>query len=99
MVWPGMAEDRSADNDDLAPAHLFSLAGRTALVTGASRGIGEMIAAGLLAAGARVLLCARRRDTLQDAVDRLAAIGPCEPITADVSSVAGVHALAAEVRA
>ncbi len=94
-----MADHHSAENDDLAPAQLFSLDGRTALVTGASRGIGEMIAAGLLAGGARVLLCARRRDTLRDAVDRLAAIGPCEPIIADVSSVAGVHALAAEVHA
>ena len=35
---------------------LFSLAGRTALVTGGSRGIGRMIAAGFLQAGAKVYI-------------------------------------------
>lgn len=92
-----MVDDTPNDNRDLAPAQLFSLAGRTALVTGASRGIGEMIAGGLLAGGARVLLCGRRRDTLQGAADRLAAIGPCEPIVADLSNLAGVHGLASAV--
>ena len=40
--------------------HLFSLQGRTALITGGSRGIGRMIAAGFLAQGARVYISARK---------------------------------------
>eukprot|EP01034_Spumella_vulgaris_P020237 gene20237-25924_t len=39
---------------------LFSLAGRTALITGGSRGIGKMIAAGFIAAGAKVYISARK---------------------------------------
>ncbi len=41
---------------------LFTLQGRTALVTGGSRGIGRMIAAGLLAQGARVYISSRKAD-------------------------------------
>ena len=40
--------------------NLFSLQGRTALITGGSRGIGRMIAAGFLAQGARVYISARK---------------------------------------
>ncbi|MGH8990328.1 MAG: SDR family NAD(P)-dependent oxidoreductase [Acidimicrobiia bacterium] len=49
----------------------FSLAGRTALVTGASRGIGAGIAAALDGAGARVALLARDRDRLEEAAAAL----------------------------
>jgi nucleoside-diphosphate-sugar epimerase len=41
---------------------LFSLQGRTALVTGGSRGIGRMIATGLLSQGARVYISSRKAD-------------------------------------
>jgi len=54
---------------------LFSLAGRTALVTGASRGIGLGIAEALSHAGARVVLNARNRQALQQAAERLRAQG------------------------
>jgi NAD(P)-dependent dehydrogenase (short-subunit alcohol dehydrogenase family) len=79
------------------PAELFSLAGRTALVTGGGRGIGAMIAEGLAAAGARVLLAARSEDEVTATADRLGALGPCEGIVADLSSTAGVTALVDEV--
>ena len=74
---------------------LFSLQGRTALVTGGSRGIGRMIAAGFLAHGARVYISSRKAASCEDAVRELSALGPCFSLPADVSTVAGATALAA----
>ena len=54
---------------------LFDLSGRTALVTGASAGIGYALARGLAGAGARIVLNARNRDKLEDAAERLRAEG------------------------
>lgn len=54
---------------------LFSLHGRTALVTGGSSGIGKAIAAGLGQAGARLLLVARRPEPLAEASTQLQALG------------------------
>ena len=76
------------------PAGLFSLEGRTALVTGSSRGIGEMIARGFLRAGARVVLTARDAVDLDATRERLASDGPCEAIAADLATTAGCRALA-----
>lgn len=76
---------------------LFSLTGRTALVTGGSRGIGFAIATELLRAGARVLVCARRENELDAAAARLGELGPVDTIVADLSSLAGVDALVAAV--
>ena len=74
---------------------LFSLKGRTALVTGGSRGIGRMIAAGFLAQGARVYISARKSDACKQTAAELSEIGPCVALPADVSTVAGAQALAA----
>lgn len=74
---------------------LFSLEGRTALVTGGSRGIGKMIAAGFLAQGARVYISSRKAAACDDAVRELCALGPCFALPADVSSVEGAKGLAA----
>uniref|UniRef100_UPI003F82DDEE glucose 1-dehydrogenase n=1 Tax=Cupriavidus ulmosensis TaxID=3065913 RepID=UPI003F82DDEE len=54
---------------------MFDLSGRTALVTGASSGIGLALAGGLARAGARVVLNARRKDKLDQAADSLRAQG------------------------
>jgi NAD(P)-dependent dehydrogenase (short-subunit alcohol dehydrogenase family) len=76
---------------------LFSLSGKTALVTGGSRGIGFMIATGLLDAGARVIISSRKQHELDEACAALAAHGEVQAIRADVSGLEGVEALAAEV--
>ena len=74
-------------------ASLFSLRGRTALVTGGSRGIGLMIARGFLAQGARVYI-ASRKAAVCDAV--AAELGPdCLSLPMDLSTVDGCRALAA----
>ena len=52
---------------------LFSVAGKTVLVTGGSRGIGEMIAAGFLANGAEVAISSRKADVCDATAARLAA--------------------------
>ncbi|HMS78353.1 MAG TPA: SDR family NAD(P)-dependent oxidoreductase [Burkholderiaceae bacterium] len=75
---------------------LFSLEGRTALVTGGSRGIGRMIAAGFLDAGARVYINARKAGPCVDAAAALSARGPCLALPMDISTVDGARALAAE---
>ena len=74
---------------------LFSLAGRTALITGGSRGIGRMIAAGFLQAGARVYISARKAVACDATALQLSALGPCVSLPADVSTEAGMHALVA----
>jgi NAD(P)-dependent dehydrogenase (short-subunit alcohol dehydrogenase family) len=73
---------------------LFSLQGKTALVTGGSVGIGAMIAEGFVSFGAKVYLVARREDALRAKQRELARIGPCEYIAADLGSIAGIKALA-----
>jgi NAD(P)-dependent dehydrogenase (short-subunit alcohol dehydrogenase family) len=74
---------------------LFSIRGKVALVTGGSRGIGEMIAAGFLAAGARVYISSRKAQACEDTAKRLSQAygGECIPIAADLSGIAGVEAL------
>jgi NAD(P)-dependent dehydrogenase (short-subunit alcohol dehydrogenase family) len=74
---------------------LFSLAGRTALVTGGSRGIGRMIAAGFLAQGARVYISSRKADACDRTAAELASTGECFSLPADVSQMAGIEALTA----
>ena len=74
---------------------LFSLEGRSALVTGGSRGIGRMIAAGFLKHGARVYISARKAEACDRTAAELSALGPCVSLPADVSTAAGIQALVA----
>jgi NAD(P)-dependent dehydrogenase (short-subunit alcohol dehydrogenase family) len=64
---------------------LFSLEGKVALVTGGSRGIGYMISQGLLQAGARVYITARKPGPCHEAAVALSAYGECIGIPGDVA--------------
>ncbi len=74
---------------------LFDVSGKTALVTGGSRGIGLMIARGLVQAGARVIVSSRKSADVEAAAKELAALGDCHAIAADISTSEGAQALAA----
>jgi 2-deoxy-D-gluconate 3-dehydrogenase len=75
---------------------LFSVAGKTVLVTGGSRGIGEMIAAGFLAGGAKVYISSRKASVCDETAARLSETygGTCISLPADLSTVAGCEGLA-----
>lgn len=76
-------------------ASLFDLSGRSALVTGASRGIGRAIAVALARAGARVAVTARSLESLQGVVDEIGD-GRAVAIAGDVTSVEDNRRIAAE---
>ncbi len=81
---------------------LFSLAGKTALVTGGATGIGRMAATGLAGAGARVLIASRKAEmceTTAREINELGLPGSVEGFAGDVGTEEGCAALAAEVAA
>jgi NAD(P)-dependent dehydrogenase (short-subunit alcohol dehydrogenase family) len=80
-------------------ADLFSVKDKVAVVTGGSRGIGKMITRGLLEAGARVYITARKAEACDAAAAELSAIGTCVSVPGDLSSKAGVQAVVDQVAA
>lgn len=74
-------------------SQLFSLKGRTALVTGGSRGIGRMIAEGYLTQGATVYITARKADVCDATAAELSAFGRCVSLPADISTLEGINDL------
>ena len=74
---------------------LFSLEGRTALVTGGSRGIGKMIAEGFLRSGASVYITSRKAEECDATAEELSALGTCVSLPGDVSTLDGINDLVA----
>ncbi|MAI91361.1 SDR family NAD(P)-dependent oxidoreductase [Ponticaulis sp.] len=77
---------------------LFSVKGKTVVITGGSRGIGEMMAAGFLKNGAKVFISSRKADACAEAVERLKAYGEdVMAIPSDMSTLVGVNHLVSEL--
>lgn len=81
----------------MTPNALFSLEGKTALVTGGATGIGRMAATGLMMAGAHVLIASRKEDACLAVAEQLNAMdapGSAEGFAGDVGTEDGIEALA-----
>jgi len=76
---------------------LFDVSGKVALVTGGSRGIGEMIAEGYVTNGVKTYISSRKADVCDATAARLSEIGECISIPADLSSMDGVNSLVEEL--
>ena len=76
---------------------LFDVSGKVVLVTGGSRGIGEMIARGFVEAGATVYIASRKPEVGDALAMELSKIGVCTSLPADLSSEDGCQRLASEI--
>jgi NAD(P)-dependent dehydrogenase (short-subunit alcohol dehydrogenase family) len=77
--------------------HLFSVRGKIALVTGGSRGLGEMIARAYVENGAKVYISARKAEACDALAKELSSIGECISIPADLSQMNEIERLASEL--
>lgn len=83
----------------LAINDLFSVAGKVAIVTGGSRGIGRMIAEGFVENGVRTYITARKADACAETAAELSKKGECIALPADLSTKEGREAFVAEITA
>ena len=76
---------------------LFSIAGKTALVTGGSRGIGLMIARGFVEAGAKVYISSRKAEVCEKVAAELSTVGECIALPANLSTEDECRRLAEQI--
>jgi NAD(P)-dependent dehydrogenase (short-subunit alcohol dehydrogenase family) len=81
----------------MADDGLFSIKGKTAVVTGGSRGIGLMIAEGFVKAGAKVYISSRKKEVCDEVAEELSKFGTCISAPADLSTLEGCEQLAGEI--
>jgi len=77
--------------------NLFDVAGKVALVTGGSRGIGEMIAEGFVANGVKTYISSRKAEACDATAARLSEQGECISIPADLSTMEGIATLVGQI--
>ena len=70
-------------------SEMFSVAGKTAIVTGGSRGIGKMIAQGFVENGVKTYITARKAEACEATVAELSVSGVCIALPADISTTSG----------
>ncbi|MDH3748028.1 MAG: SDR family oxidoreductase [Gammaproteobacteria bacterium] len=78
---------------------LFDVSGKVALVTGGSRGIGEMIAHGFVANGVKTYISSRKEEACNATAARLSGVGECVSIPADLSTLDGINKLVGKIKA
>jgi NAD(P)-dependent dehydrogenase (short-subunit alcohol dehydrogenase family) len=83
----------------VGPGELFSVVGKTVVVTGGATGIGRMIAGGFVAGGARVVLVSRRAGACEQAAAELREFGLCEAVVGDLATAEGADLVAERVLA
>jgi NAD(P)-dependent dehydrogenase (short-subunit alcohol dehydrogenase family) len=79
--------------------NLFDINGKVALVTGGSRGIGAMIAEGLVANGVRTYISSRKAAACDATAERLSEQGECISLPADLSTAEGISGLVEAIQA
>src|SRR6266850_3130492 len=90
----------AGDNSSSYLESLYSLGGKTALVTGGATGIGRIIAETLVRAGADVLIASRKAKACEEcaaSLNKLGARGSALGIAGDISNESGVLALAEHI--
>jgi len=78
--------------------NLFSVEGKVVLVTGGSRGIGEMIARGYVENGAKVYISSRKAEVCDRVAEELSEYGTCISLPFDLGGMAGIEGLAHAVK-